>query len=181
MTDELEILTRMGLGESGVLRIETNDEKIVALFPQGVTCYVDGDGDFILTQKTRGRRPHFRAYPNGTHHVSIQLSASDMKRVDPFRLDEPSSVEIDDTDEVTLSPPLHIRPPKGSSGHTRTDLGRSSNPISRITRNGASVDMDFKSFDPRAFKRLLELVTEYAEHFDLTLYLDDEGELHARI
>lgn len=178
--------TRIALGTCGAVRVETDDDELIKGFANGIGVKVRDNGEIITLYPVKKGGSHFHEYPDGKHLVSVNLPEDQKSIVKPFRIYEADEAEIekhsDGSVDFMLAPAENRKPPKGHRGHTRNDTERRRHPLSLTdVADASSVDMDFKSFDPRAFKRLLELVTEYAEHFDLTLYLDESNQLHARI
>jgi hypothetical protein len=184
--------TRIALGRSGVLRLETKDTQLLNILASGVSANFSEDGGgFMLTEDTRshvskGRKRRFHRMPNGVHHVSVPLTQSDVSRAPQFRITPVDVFKITDDDEIIIPMPSRLKAPKGSIGYTREPgLTREPNPLSveaiEKLREQVIKTTDQPSFDPVLFSQLLELVKEYAFNHDIRVCVDEVGELYGRI
>lgn len=132
-----KLQTRLAVGRSGVLRVETPEEGIVEVLQRGVKASYDAElRRFILrpdlTRAPKGRKCRFHRYPNGVHHLSVPISPSELELIEPFRIVPVRNWSIeDDGDEemVVLTMPDNLKLPKGYVGYTRTpDLPRDAKP-----------------------------------------------------
>lgn len=187
-----KLQTRLAVGRSGVLRVETPEEDIVEVLQRGVKASYDAElRRFILrpdlTRAPKGRKCRFHRYPNGVHHLSVPISPTELELIEPFRIVPVRNWSIeDDGDEemVVLTMPDNLKLPKGYVGYTRTpDLPRDAKPLSHavVEELEALAKPAPAPFDPTLLSRLITLTKDYAWSHDITLCLDADGEIYGRI
>lgn len=168
--------TRMGFGTSGVLRIETDEEDLVGMYPKGLQATYSSEGFFVLKQPPPGdkRRSKFHQYPNGIHNASVIVIGEGPEpfRIGPIEWDEGSDLTDDDPYEAHLWLPKKLRPPIGRAVVKRAEgLMRQLHPLS--------------NYEPSSpYKELTALITQtndYARELGVRLCVDELGLLYGRI
>jgi hypothetical protein len=186
MTDVPTLTTRIGLGTSRQLRIETNDPQVYGRFKKGIYAeYEAADHAISIFAADKGGS-HFHVH--GDNHLTsiLVLETPTFEDLDPFRIVAPTEINARDFEgEIRFYLPEKLLPPKGYNRGTRDESnGRTRHPLSPLTVEEVFAmrdKTDFDHFDPRVFNQLLRLAKDYSAEHDIRLCLDEHGELYGRI
>lgn len=182
--------TRVGLGGSNSLSIETTENRIINLFPEGVEAefqFEDGQSMIVLrSDRGEGRACKFhsgyRLKDEAASRVTITSYHIEGVKFEPFRTVVIQEIDYD-TATVTLHLPNELQDPKGPATCPGRGTGKKK-PRRPIAYTGRGPDEALASegiTDIQFLRGLIEQVNRISSEMGVALHLDQEGKLYGRL